>query len=235
MMYRVLHPQEEPSDIILTTNIRSEFRQQVFAYRRHSHAIYIFAQKTGLRLMNAVRVAENIPAFIDLLNDFLQSQESQFDLQQMLICDPVRYISREELYDFTYNYVEIINETGLFYDYSKEHYLWEFIWEIVRNSEFPEMPSRMNSVFLFESVDEARNFKEAYRESDYILANIELIEGETYSFDMNWFSEVPCDVPLSEIKEYVRNYWSQNKTDSPVIEVLFQGKYMWENNTYTHL
>lgn len=50
-------------------------------------------------------------------------------------------------------------------------------------------------------------------------ANIGLVK----SFDMNWFSNVPSDIPLSEVEKYARNYWEQKQTDNPVTEVLFQG------------
>lgn len=226
--YRVLNPFEEPSGQILTTGKQSQFRQEVFAYRRLSHDVYIFAKKTGLRIINAVRIAENIPAFLDELNVFFKSNEKRYDLQQMLISDPIEYISGDDLYAFASNYIADVNETNLFYDWGKDHYLWEFIWEMVRNYEYPNMPSRMDSLFLFDNLQDAKNFMDEFRDSNYVIAPVKIIEGLVKSFDMNWFSNVPIDIPLSEVEKYARNYWEQKQTDNPVIEVLFQGKYAWE-------
>lgn len=226
-MYRILNSQEEPKGQTLTTEVKSVFRQEVFAYRELSHDIYVFAQKTGLQIISAVRVAENIPAFLDLLNEFFMSKAPRYDLRQMLIDDPVRYITGDDLYAFTNSYITHINETGLFYDWGKEHYLWEFIWEMIRSYEFPNMPSRMNSLFIFDSEKNALEFKSQFRDPSYQLVNVNLLGGTKESFDMNWFSNVPSNITLSEVKEYVRNYWSQKQTEKPVIEVLYQGYYSW--------
>ncbi len=44
---------------------------------------------------------------------------------------------------------------------------------------------------------------------------------------MNWFTNVPSDIPVSEVQVYARRYWSQEMTDNPIKEFLFQGKYKW--------
>lgn len=226
-MYRILNPEEEPKGQILTSELKSSFRQEVFAYRKLSHDIYIFLQNTGLKINSAVRVAENIPAFLDLLNEFFMSNEAKYDLHQMLIDDSVRFISSDELYAFVSNYVKDINETGLYYDWGKEQFLWEFIWEMIRYHEFPKMPSRMSSLFLFDSKENAIDFKAKFRDDNYQLVIVNLLGGTTQSFDMNWFSNVPSNIPLSEVKEYARKYWSQSHTEDPVIEILYQGRYSW--------
>lgn len=226
-MYRILNPIDEPQGQILTSERKSDFRQKVYAYRKLSHDIYMLSQRTGLQIVNAVRVAENVPAFLDLLNDFFMSNEPVYDLQQMQIDDPVMSITGDELYTFTSNYITHINETGLFYDWGDKHYLWEFIWEMVRNLEFPDMPSRVESLFLFDSIENAMDFKNQFRDLNYQLVNINLLGGTKQSFDMNWFSNVPSNIPLAEVKEYARNYWRQVHTEKPVIEILYQGKYSW--------
>lgn len=226
-LYRILNPAEEPKGQALSSERQSPFRREVFAYRRLSHDIYILAKKTGLTLMNAVRIAENVPAFLDELNGFFQSKAPEYDLQLMGINDPIRYISGDELYAFSFNYINDLNETGLFYDWGKEHYLWEFIWEMVRNYEYPDKPSRMESVFLFEQIEDAKDFLNHYRDLNYQLANVVLFDGVAQSFDMNWFSNVPSNIPLPEIEGYARNYWEQRMTENPIVEILYQGKYQW--------
>lgn len=227
-MFRILNPTEEPQGQILSSDYQSQFRKEVFQYRKLSADIYFFASATGLQLKNAVRVAENVPAYIDLLNNFFMSGEPHYDLMHMLIDDPVSVVSAQDLYTFACNYITHVNETGLFYDWGKEHYIWELIWEAVRESEFPQMPSRVNSVFLFDNIKNAQNFYSQYRDQQqYKLVEVHLAADSFHSFDMNWFTDVPADITIAEIKEYARNYWSKKHTDNPVIEVLYQGQYSW--------
>lgn len=225
---RVLNPKEEPQGELHSSDRKSPFRIAVFDYRKLSHDIYILAKKTGLKVINAVRVAENVPAFLDELNAFFKSNESSFDLLRLGIDDPIKVISSNDLYEFSYNYINDANETGLFYDWGMEHYLWEFIWEMVRNNEYPNMPSRMESLFLFDKEANASDFLNQYRDPTYRVVNVNLMEGKTESFDMNWFSNVPSDVPITEVEKYARNYWEQKYTENPVVEVLFQGTYQWD-------
>ena len=228
-LYRVLNPSEEPKGHLLFTNeIESQFRRDVYDYRFLSHDIYILALKTGLQIKNAVRVAENVPAFIDELQLFFDSDEQEYDLIQLMVDDPIRSISKEELYNFTIHYITHMAESQLCYDWGNDHYLWEFIWEMVRNNEFPEMPSRMESLFLFDNLENAKDFKNQYRDANYQIANVNLIEGAMQSFDMNWFSNVPSNMPLTEVQDYARNYWGQKQTDKPITEVLFQGIFQWD-------
>lgn len=226
--FRVLNPSEEPSQMWLSPNIQTDFRQEVYAYRKLSHCIYILASKTGLQIKNAVRVAENVPAFLDELNSSFKSGKESFELSSIGIIDPIETITSDELYAFTYNYIAEVNESGLFYDWGKDHYLWEFIWEMVRNYEFQLMPSRMDSVFLFKREDIALQFKEEYRDFRYKLTTINLSPGQTEEFDMNWFTEVPSDITLAEAQEYARKYWRQELTEHPIIEVLHKGQYQWQ-------
>lgn len=226
--FRVLNPLDEPSGQYLQSNRMSEFRQEVFAYRKLSHCIYIFALKTGIQVKNAVRVAENVPAFLDVLNPFFQSGKPDFKLTDIGVMDPIETISGDDLYNFVSNYIAEINESGLYYDWGKDHYFWEFAWEMVRNFEFPKMPSRMESVFLFTNEDVARTFKNENRGLLYKTVEVELQDGVTEEFDMNWFTDVPSDITLSEVQEYARKYWSQQMTDNPVIEVLHKGIYGWK-------
>lgn len=225
--YRILNPSEEPSGQRLMSDRQSQFRQEVFAYRKLSHCIYILSLKTGLQIINAVRVAENSPAYLDVLNCFFHSGERLFNLSEIGVTDPIRTISGDDLYAFCNNYVAAINESGLYYDFGNEHYLWEFIWEIVRKYEFPSMPSRMESVFLFKDAETASDFLRDWRDLRYRAVSVDIDEGTTQEFDMNWFTDVPYDIPVSEAKDYARKYWRQELTEHPVIEILHSGTYSW--------
>lgn len=227
IFYRVLNPTFEPASQVLSSNFRSDYRQQVFAYRKLSYAIYMFASQTGLRIISAVRVTENIPAFLDVLNSVFQSSAKDFDLKRIMVDDPIGCVKVDDLFTFVSYYLEEANKTGLFYDYGNELYLWELIWEIIRVNEFPNRFSRMESLFLFKEQEQARNFFNEYRDLNFKIAEIEILDGNIEAYDMNWFTIVPSDIPVSEVQVYARRYWSQEMTDNPIKEFLFQGKYKW--------
>lgn len=227
--YRVLNPFVEPQGQVLTSNRKSQFREEVFAYRKLSHDIYVFASKTGLKIINAVLFAEYVYNCIEKLNEFFLSDKTEYDLTKIQINDPVKYVSRDIIHDFAYNYISDINETGLCYGWGHEHYLWEFIWEMVRYYEYPDKPSRMDSVFLFDNIENANAFKNQHRESFCKIVEINLLEGDHQSFDMNWFTDVPSDITLAQVKDYSRNYWEGKMTKNPIVEVLHKGTYMWNS------
>ena len=85
----------------------------------------------------------------------------------------------------------------------------------------------MDSVFLFIDEDVARTFQNENRDLQYKLVNVDLQDGVTEEFDMNWFTDVPSDITLSEVQEYARKYWSQQMTKNPIVEVLHKGIYTW--------
>ena len=51
-----------------------------------------------------MRVAENVPAFLDILNPFFQSGKPYFQLMDIGVNDPVKEISGDDLYNFVSNY-----------------------------------------------------------------------------------------------------------------------------------
>lgn len=85
----------------------------------------------------------------------------------------------------------------------------------------------MESLFLFKEQEQARNFFNEYRDLNFKIAEIEILDGNIEAYDMNWFTNVPSDIPVSEVQVYARRYWSQEMTDNPIKEFLFQGKYKW--------
>lgn len=228
MFYRVLNPLEESSGIKLNSNHQTNFRKEVFSYRKLSHCIYILSLKTGIQIQSAVQIAENVPAFLDILNEFFQSGKEKFDLTHIGVEDPVKILKGDDLYAFTYNYITEVNESGLYYDWGKEHYFGEFAWEMVRSLEFPDKPSRMDSVFLFKSKKDADIFRKQYRDLRFETVQVDLLDGNSAEFDMNWFSNVPSNISVSEMQEYARKYWKQEMTETPIIEILHKGHYAWE-------
>ena len=53
IFYRVLNPTFEPASQVLSSTFRSDYRQQVFAYRKLSYAIYMFTYSGAYPFRNS--------------------------------------------------------------------------------------------------------------------------------------------------------------------------------------
>ena len=224
--YRAINPVEESYDVSYHSSRRSPFRENVFTYRFLSHDIYVLAKKTGLQIKNAVKMAINVPAFLDILNDFFFSGAEDFDLKELGILDPIEKISGDDLYAFTHSYIQHVNELNLFYDVDKCNFIWEFIWDIVRHTAFPHEPSRMESLFLFDNIEVTQQFIDDFHEGEaFEVAEVELSNSKVHKYDMSWFTLTDGDQTIDEVFEFARKYWRGEASSNPVWEYLYQDDY----------
>lgn len=94
---------------------------------------------------------------------------------------------------------------------------YELLYEIIRINNFPDKTSRLESLFAFKTIEEARGFASKYR-SSYPYRILEL-EAENYELlDMNWLSANSG----IDIYNNCLEYWSGNKTENPSIECLLK-------------
>lgn len=93
----------------------------------------------------------------------------------------------------------------------------ELVFELVRKASFPSMPSRFQSVFAFETLSEAQNFKA--NNSKY-PSLIYLVEGQrSVKLDMSLLKigfNAAVGILLAE------KYWSGQQSEIPEWEVLIQ-------------
>ncbi len=104
--------------------------------------------------------------------------------------------------------------------------IWEVLFERAKPKNIPLR--RTECAFFFENKQDALNFKATYPGMLFgTLCEVEIIN-EEYSFaaDMNWLDAIDENtVTAGEAIEAFRKYWAGEKTNSPVMEVLFTGKY----------
>ncbi len=224
--YRVLNPQEEPPQTQLdSAQQQSKFRKQAIDMLPHSKAVCDISIKTGLHLNSAMTLAKNAPCFCDVIQGFIDEKIDICPLKELSVNDPMENIDIYDLVEFTNNYMNIVVETGLYFDWGNENAVWEYIWEHIRKTKYSELPSRLQSVFLFNNKENAQNFCKDHRDCNYSINEIELLSGRTESFDMNWFTMVRSDIPFGEAIQDADNYWAKKHTSDPVIETLHQGLY----------
>lgn len=226
--YRVLNQSEEPSNAQLNSEHQlSEFRKQVIAMFPHSKAVCNLSKSTGIQLKGAMCLAQNIPCFSNIVQQFINNGKELCPLIELGVKDPIKYIKLDDLIEFSNNYIGIINDTELCFDIHNGNVLWEYIWEYVRENKYSNLPSRLKSVFLFNNKKEASDFFKNYRDDRYSICEIKLLSGETEDFDMNWFTDVPCDITFNDAIKYAESYWGRKQTPQPIIETLHQGLYSW--------
>lgn len=102
---------------------------------------------------------------------------------------------------------------------------FEEVMESVRSLKFPELPSRITSLFVFSDKDKDENEEDwarVFSNGQYILLTLEVIDGSIKWFDYSIYT-------LQEINnDIAEQYWS-SCSDSPEIimsnsiEGLFQG------------
>lgn len=86
------------------------------------------------------------------------------------------------------------------------NYLNEWVFEFVRMTEFPERPSRFQSVFGTETVENAREFANQFWEDEVNIWKIECIDSCSFRGDMSWLGtqSFPDGIWRS------REYWNGN-------------------------
>lgn len=111
--------------------------------------------------------------------------------------------------------------------YSSE-LLKEYIFEEVRQNKFPDKPSRKNCIFCLSENCDISDMREKYNLNEQLRPTVVKIEGIE-----NEFKILVCDSNLlncniykfNEIESYAIKYWSGNVTSTPLIEILFFGKF----------
>lgn len=101
--------------------------------------------------------------------------------------------------------------------------LWEYLYEKVRRERFEDRPSRLKSYFAFES-QQAIDYYQRTHGASGICCRLDP-SGCTTQFraDMRLLDDIPPSATYLSAKAVVESYWSQEMTESPVVEVLLQG------------
>lgn len=105
--------------------------------------------------------------------------------------------------------------------------IWEYIWEKERLRINNNLPSRFQSVSMFEDEFTADQYREDYYGEFGSVLETEIKEQRAFGkYDMSWFTDVPAGVSYREAAMYARNYWHEKENDEPQWECLLDGKYL---------
>jgi hypothetical protein len=123
-------------------------------------------------------------------------------------------------------FLQSFNEVNQLNFFDNGTILWEYYFEKIRVEEFSHLPSRMQSVFFFENLIDCDSYKKNYLSGIGTTCTIQ-IEDTTALFigDMSIIDQINNSVSRDDLFNVIRKYWSGGKTEHPINEVLFQGKY----------
>lgn len=106
--------------------------------------------------------------------------------------------------------------------------IWQYLWDKVRASKFPELPPRQRAVMLWRCREEAEKFMQSERAGFDDIGIVEVLipdSIEPQAYDMSWLDEVPTSASAEEAMRYANRYWRQESSAHPVWEVLYYGEY----------
>lgn len=113
-------------------------------------------------------------------------------------------------------------------DHVAKVYFWECFYERIRSEGFPNAPSRSACFFVFADpaaiVAYARKHHTGSSQ-DYLFCNVEATASRTsFSADMTILDDVTLKETFASAAEQIRRYWRRERSEEPLMEVLFQGK-----------
>lgn len=131
------------------------------------------------------------------------------------------------------NYCNSFSNHGLQYlnQYSDSS-VWELCLEFVRLNHFPNFPSRLQSLFGVENLEDAFLWKGYLSHYTNSKINICKIECPNYfKFDASWITNPPPigsandnfnfnNKSIARMLQYSYKYWNQEMTENPLCELL---------------
>lgn len=105
--------------------------------------------------------------------------------------------------------------------------IFELLFEETRRKTFRNLPSRMKSLFVVESMASLEYWKKSLpgEGTAYKLTPIEIMS--KHEADSKWFESCSID-NIETAKQYAENYWNGIKSADPKIEWLITGKFNCE-------
>ena len=186
-----------------------------------------FWSESGLQLDTAC----NCMLYLDLYLPIIQKIEARKEQYvPTFFINPNEKIDRIPFFTikkFIFAYCDHYEQTHQSLEVTDLQYIWEYLWEVIRNSLYPDRLSRFHGTFFFDCFQSAQLFQE--REDPQHIRTIckvginEIRAMESY--DMTWLNDTPTNATFNEVAQNIRNYWEGQQTKSPFSEFLFTGKY----------
>ena len=118
--------------------------------------------------------------------------------------------------------IETIDSIG-FKHFKQGFYLWESIYEKVRQKKHKDKPGRKDAFFLFDNIEDCKYFIEKHKGGG-MICEVEVLKMNTiFKGDMNLWDIITDNLTFKEAEKHIDKYWLGQTSDKPVFEYLFQG------------
>ncbi len=232
-LYRVINPIEERigEEVDAVSRPLSPRINKTLELSPVFNLIIEFWMEEEVQLATAVQAIVLLPSYFERLNIALDQQKEFFELRYINSKESKPLVETEKVKNLAIRYLQC----GVNMNMEEGCYIWEYLWELVRQAEFPNSISRYNCLFAFEHKGDAEKYlKERMGENQsYTIDKICCVDIK-YSekqgvYDMRWLDEIEIFAKYDEYIKSARNYWLGKMTKNPLKEVLFQGTYCLRN------
>ncbi len=126
------------------------------------------------------------------------------------------------------DFVQSFDEMNPFILFNNGTYLWEIMNEAVRNQLYKSFPKRLSSVFLFDSLDSCNYYRSTHLAGKGTIYEVELLETKAFfEGDMKIIDKIENQILYHDLLSEFIAYWEGRMTETPVKEIIFQGKYQY--------
>ena len=104
---------------------------------------------------------------------------------------------------------------------------WEYLYEAVRKEKFPHCPSRLESYFAFKEKNGLDYYQEKLYPEKFGVISCTLDTSKChikFEGDMAMLDGIDAKYTYPEAERVIQQYWNQELSKSPVIEVLLRGE-----------
>ena len=131
----------------------------------------------------------------------------------------------------THSISEIARQEGMegastIYSFANSESKKEEFWEQVRKEKFPNLPTRIKALFLFDNRDIADTFKTRWFSNEKrLMVELRIIKSSSlHKVDMRWLDRFEHQWEFA-----ARQYWKGIMTDNPLPEIILNGQIYFPN------
>ncbi len=231
MYYRIIDETAEPMEQELDSRVQSAGsarKKRASALYKQFGFIYAFAEKHQIKLDQAAAIAVNPEVYIPVIRNAHRSGLSAIALSD-IGCFMPGDIALQELVTYMGQYQNLCSQadTWIRDKGSDQSYMQDYVWEAVRRRISAALPSRFESVFLFDDYFLAEKYNDQLYDNTGAIAEVEIVTRRGFcKSDMEWFLGFSTGTTVDQAADVARRYWRGIGSDEPVWEYLLDGTYI---------
>lgn len=189
---------------------------------------FIFWQKTGVQLSTALDAMLNFSNYLEIVQSIEKEGIDKVPTSLFNHHEKIQYVSFQDIKTLMLSYYDLYNEKHISLDLDDLPFIWEFLWEVVRNSLFPTKNSRFFGIFLYDNIDQTIALQDKLDSLPPQKTIVKVcIENEhnLERYDAGWLDGLSVNCTFNNYFDSCKNYWEGKPSDTPNWEYIYVGKY----------